>query len=110
MIIILFLLPIQVRDIHGQTCCSGGVPLTGNLGMPSAARSTWQFSPSYDLNYLNTLKQGRQTVQDQSLRRLTQSFLFETAYSISNRLYISGLFTYVLQTRRIEQFLSLIHI
>ena len=28
------MLPIQVRDIHGQTCCSGGVPLTGNPGMP----------------------------------------------------------------------------
>ena len=104
MIIILFLLPIQVQDIHGQTCCSGGVPLTGNLGMPSTAGGTWQFSPSYDLNYMNTLKEGSHKVNDQSRRRLTQSFLFESAYSISNRLYISGLFTYVIQTRRIEQF------
>jgi hypothetical protein len=53
---------------------------------------------------MNTLKQGRQTIRDQSRRRLTQSFLFETGYSISNRLYISGLFTYVLQTRRVDQF------
>ena len=103
-ILILFLLLYQVRDIYGQTCCSGGVPLTGNLGMPSAARGTWQFSPAYDLNYMNTLKQGRETVQDQSRRCLTQSLLFETGYSISDRLYISGLFTYVLQTRRVEQF------
>jgi hypothetical protein len=103
-ILLLFLLPFLVGNIDGQTCCSGGVPLTGNLGMPSAASGTWQFSPSYDLNYMNTLKQGRETVQDKSRRRLTQSFLFETGYSISNRLYISGLFTYVLQTRRVEQF------
>lgn len=102
--LIIFLLPFFVPDIFGQTCCSGGVPLTGNLGMPSAASGTWQFSPSYDLNYMNTLKQGRQTVQDQSRTRLTQSLLFETGYSISDRLYISGLFTYVLQTRRVEQF------
>jgi hypothetical protein len=53
---------------------------------------------------MNTLKQGRQSVQDQSRRRLTQSFLLEAGYSISDRLYISGLFTYVLQTRRVEQF------
>ena len=103
-ILILFLLSYQVLDIHGQTCCSGGVPLTGNLGMPSASGGTWQFSPSYDLNYMNTLKQGRETVQDKSRRRLTQSLLFETGYSISDRLFISGLFTYVLQTRRVEQF------
>jgi len=103
-ILIFFLLPYQVLEIYGQTCCSGGVPLTGNLGMPSAARGTWQFSPSYDLNYMNTLKQGRETVQDKSRRRLTQSFLFEAGYSVSDRLYISGLFTYVLQTRRVEQF------
>ena len=104
LLIIFILLPFQFLDVLGQTCCSGGVPLTGNLGMPSAGVGTWQFSPSWDLNYMNTLKQGRQTVMDQSRRRLTQSFLFETGYSISDRLYISGLFTYVLQTRRVEQF------
>ena len=31
---ILNLIFYQVGDIHAQTCCSGGVPLTGNLGMP----------------------------------------------------------------------------
>lgn len=104
LLVIFILLLFQFPDIRGQTCCSGGVPLTGNLGMPSAGIGTWQFSPSYDLNYMNTLKQGRQRIRDQSRRRLTQSLLFETGYSISDRLYLSGLFTYVLQTRRVEQF------
>ena len=93
-ILILFLFLNQVRVIHGQTCCSG-VLLTGNLGLPSAASGTWPFSPSYGLNYMNTLKQGKQTVEDQSRRRLTQSLLFETGYSISDRLYISGLFLHM---------------
>ncbi len=105
--ILLLLLLGQLRVTQAQTCCSGGVPLTGNLGMPSAASGTWQFSPAYDLNYMNTLKQGSQTIQDQSRRRMTQSLLFETGYSISDRFYISGLFTYVFQTRRIEQFGSI---
>jgi hypothetical protein len=101
-ILIFFLFP--VRDSNGQTCCSGGVPLTGNLGMPSAAGGTWQFSLSYDLNYLHTLKEGRFSVPDFSRRRTTQSILLETGYSISDRIFISVLFTYVLQTRRIEGF------
>ena len=103
-IVLLLLLFFQIGDSSGQTCCSGGVPLTGNLGMPSAARGTWQFSLAYDLNYLHTLKEGRISIPDLSRRRTTQSILLETGYSISDRLFISGLFTYVLQTRRIERF------
>jgi hypothetical protein len=102
--ILLLVLAGQFHPIRGQTCCSGGVPLTGNLGMPSAPSGSWQFSLSYDLNYMNTLKEGNLTIDDKSRRRMTQSILLETGYSVSNRFYISGLFTYVFQSRIIEQF------
>jgi hypothetical protein len=98
------MLPVFCGMASAQTCCSGGVPLTGNLGMSSASAGTWQFAPSHDLNYMHTLKQGRKTLADPSRMRITQSMLLETGYSISDRLSVSGLFTYVFQTRRIEQF------
>jgi hypothetical protein len=70
--------------------------------MPSAAKGNWQFSASYDLNYLNTLKTGNETVPDGSRTRLTQSILFETGFSLSEHFHISGLFTYVFQSRVIN--------
>ncbi len=76
--------------------------MTGNLGMPSSSKGTWQISPSYDLNYLNTLKIGNQIVDDASRQRLTQSILLETGYSITDHLHLSTMFTYVFQSRIIE--------
>jgi hypothetical protein len=77
--------------------------LTGNLGsMPSASVGTWQVSPSYDLNYLNTTKIGKRTVGDATRQRLTQSLLLETGYSISDHFHLSILFTYVFQSRIIS--------
>ncbi|MCK5105500.1 MAG: hypothetical protein KAR17_21900, partial [Cyclobacteriaceae bacterium] len=40
---------------YGQTCCSGGVPISGNLGLPPGNIGTWQFSLAYDINVLKTL-------------------------------------------------------
>ena len=95
---------VRFIEITAQTCCSGGVPLTGNLGMPSAISGTWQISPSYDLNYLNTLKTGSMVEEDASRKRITQSLMLEAAYSISDHISVSTLFTYVFQSRIIDQF------
>jgi len=70
--------------------------------MPSSSRGTWQISPSYDLNYLNTLKFGDQIVDDASRQRLTQSILLETGYSFTDHLHLSTMFTYMFQSRIIE--------
>jgi len=85
-----------------QTCCSGGVPLTGNLGMPASSSGSWQFSLSYDHNRMSNLLEGSTRVDEDSRSRLTRSVLFESAYSISNRIYLSGLLTYVFQQRTID--------
>ena len=100
--ILSLLILIPFLEVPAQTCCSGGVPLTGNLGMPSASGGTWQISPSYDLNYLNTLKSGDQSLDDASRKRITQSLLLETGYSISDHFHVSALFTYIFQTRIID--------
>jgi hypothetical protein len=97
---LLVLLPFI--ELPSQTCCSGGVPLTGNLGMPSSLRGTWQLSPSYDLNYMNTLKSGDQSLNDANRKRVTQSLIFETGYSLTDFFQISALFTYVFQSRETD--------
>ncbi|MCG8306195.1 MAG: hypothetical protein MI975_02310 [Cytophagales bacterium] len=91
-------------SLYGQTCCSGGVPISGNLGMPYGSSGTWQFSLSYDINVLKTLKEGTEVLDDDARERITQSVLFQTGYSISKRFSADLLLSYVKQERTIRQF------
>lgn len=101
---ILALYLISIQQSFSQTCCSGGVPLTNNIGgLPLSSKGTWQFSLSTDLNILRTLKDGSSTLMDNSRERKTLSALFKTSYSFTDRFFIEGLFSWVRQERSIKQ-------
>ena len=87
---------------YSQTCCSGGVPLSGNIGFTGAEAGTLQAELSYDLNYLETLKDGSEVYQGNSRRRITQSLLLKSGYSITRWLAVDALFTYVFQERQVS--------
>ena len=87
-----------------QTCCSGGVPMAGNVGsMLPAENGTIQLSLVFDGNFLRTLKEGNVKIEDRSRLRTTYSGLFNAYYSITDRLSAEGLFSYVRQERDIRQ-------
>ncbi len=102
---ILFLIqPIIMQHALAQTCCSGGVPLANNIGgLPISVKNTWQFSFGADLNVLTTLKEGTSKLDDRSRERKTLSLLFKTSYSITDKFFIDGLFSWVQQERIISQ-------
>jgi hypothetical protein len=83
-----------------QTCCSGGVPLSGNIGFEGADRGSIQMELSYDLNYLATLKIGSDAYADENRQRITQSLLLKGGYSVNHWFAIDALFTYVFQQRK----------
>ncbi len=87
-----------------QTCCSGGIPLSNNLGLASAEKGTVLVGIHYDYNHLNTLNDGTVTLDDNSRLRITHSVLLNAGYSITNRLSVEGLFTWINQRRNITQF------
>jgi len=92
---------LQISQVISQTCCSGGVPLSGNIGFKGADRGTLQMELGYDLNYLATLKNGSDVFTDEIRRRITQSFLLKGGYNITKWMAVDALFTYVQQGRRI---------
>ncbi len=95
------ILALEQFPAYSQTCCSGGVPLSGNIGFEGAAKGTLQMELSYDLNYLATLKTGSEIYEDGTRQRTTHSFLVKTGYSINHWFAIDALFSYVLQERKI---------
>jgi len=90
--------------LYAQTCCSGGVPLSNNLGLPPSNGQTLQFALSYDLNVLKTLKFESERLEDDSRTRRTHSVLFELGYSFSSRFAMDGFISWVRQERVIHQF------
>ncbi len=103
--ILLFLTQFIVQTYGlSQTCCSGGVPLSNNIGgLPASSKGTWQFSLSGDLNTLNTLKEGSEELDDDSRERKTFSALLKSSYSITDRFFVEGLLSWVAQERIITQ-------
>lgn len=99
-LLIAFVLLITV-ETNGQTCCSGGTPLTGNLGIKDIDKNTIFFQLSYDYNFLNDLYSGTTKLNDDSRERVTQTILLQTIYPISDKFSINALFTYVRQERTI---------
>jgi len=89
---------------YAQTCCSGGIPLSNNIGLPTLSKGSFQIGINYDYNNLNTLKFGKEKLDDNSRLRITHSALLNVNYSILNNLSVEGLFTYVNQRRKITQF------
>lgn len=98
----LFLLGCQ--HVLSQTCCSGGVPLSNNLGLPNEGKGSLFLGLTYDYNNLNTLNAGKQKLDDDSRLRITNSILLSLGYSFSDRISIESLFTWVNQSRNITQF------
>ncbi|MDX1666139.1 MAG: transporter [Saprospiraceae bacterium] len=90
--------------VDAQTCCSGGVPVASNLGLPPSQEKNLQISVSYDLNVLNTLKTGTEIIDDNSRDRKTHSVLLELGYGFSDRFSVDMFLSWVRQERTIEQF------
>lgn len=87
-----------------QTCCSGGVPLSNNLGLSNDGKGSLQIGINYDYNNLNTLNAGSKRLDDNSRQRITNSVLANIGYAFSDKFSIETLLTWVNQTRTITQF------
>lgn len=90
--------------LFSQTCCSGGVPLSNNLGLPNEGKGSIHIALNYDYNNLNTLHAGTEKLDDVSRLRITNSILLNLGYAISDRFSLEGLFIWVNQNRTITQF------
>ena len=98
---ILIIFSVLYLKSEGQSCCSGGTPLTGNLGIQGVEPKSWYFQLGYDYNFLNKLYNGSQKLDDNSRERLTQTVLLQAIYSFSEKFSVNGLFSYVNQKRTV---------
>ncbi len=88
-------------SVPAQTCCSGGVPISSNIGLKSKGKKVLQLGLSLDFNVLTTLKSGSQTLDDNLRKRTTQSAMIRAAYELTDNWSIETLFPVIRLTRTI---------
>ncbi|MEM6830776.1 MAG: hypothetical protein AAF551_09695, partial [Bacteroidota bacterium] len=94
------LLALPVSTI--AQCCSGGVPMSNNIGLPPAEAKTLQVNLTYDWNNLKTLKSGDRNLEDENRQRETHSFLLETGYTFSKKISVDLFVPFIRQERTIS--------
>ncbi len=87
-----------------QTCCSGGVPLGGSLGLGAADKKSLQILLTYDYNAINDLVSFSERLDDDTRSRTTQSSIIEVNYGFNHRLSFTGVVPFIRQTRNIKAF------
>lgn len=93
------ILPTAV--LLSQTCCSGGVPVSSNIGFSNSEKKILQLSLNTNFNTLKTLYSGSESLDDDQRKRSTQSYLVRVHYTFTDRFAIEGFFPFVRQTREI---------
>lgn len=88
--------------LFSQGCCSGGVPISSNLGLGAGESGTLQFQFTYDQNTLKDLLFADEILNDDRRTRNTRSLILETSYDIRKGFSISSLFSIVRQERIIQ--------
>jgi hypothetical protein len=101
-IIILFL--FLNKFSYGQACCTAGTPLLGSLEMTSAPMGMLQIGLTTEHNSLTHVLSGNNKLDNPERERISQSALVEVNYGITNRLSVTGLFSYIRQQRTITNF------
>ncbi|WNJ18101.1 hypothetical protein [Pontibacter sp. G13] len=89
-------------SLYGQACCSGGVPVSGGMGLAPADQGVWQLQTTLDHQALGVLMQGGEILDRDGRTRHTQSLLLEVGYQWNQRWGFSMLGTAIRQSRIIH--------
>ncbi|NOU58563.1 transporter [Marinifilum caeruleilacunae] len=84
-----------------QACCTGGAPLSSNLGIKSYTENALIIDLSYDYNKLDQLYAGSNRLDDSNRERITRSALLRISYPLSKKWTITSILPYVWQEQTV---------
>lgn len=95
--------------ISAQTCCSGGVPLGGSLGLGAAEGKSLQVLVTYDYNAINDLVNFSDKLDDNTRSRTTHSSIIELNYGLTHRFSFTAVIPFIRQTRTIQGYNGIVN-
>lgn len=85
---------------YGQTCSCAGAPLIGSQSLGSTAEGNLMLGLTYEYNDISSLYTGSDQLRNQTTTRSTSTALLEANYGITERLSVTGTFTYISKDRK----------
>jgi hypothetical protein len=83
------------NKVFSQACCSGGTPLSAQMGMQFLEKNTVLFSLAYDYNFLNKEFSGSKETGINNRSRISQTLLFRVQWAFSKKWSIAAAIPYV---------------
>jgi len=96
------ILLLSTKNVIAQACCTAGTPLLSSLEMSTSSMGTLSLGLSTKYNSLTDVYTGSNFLEDQERERISQSYLLEISYGLTNKISLSVLFSYMRQTRNIQ--------
>lgn len=83
-----------IINANAQTCCTGAVPVTGNLSLsPQDEKKAW-LEIRYDHNIIDDLIANNQLLQDDNLYRHTRAVIGQLSYSPVKNVFLHAIIPY----------------
>jgi hypothetical protein len=98
---ILIGLILNYSNSFSQACCTGGAPLSSNLGIQSYSENTLVIDFAYDFNKMDRLFAGSNKLNDSNRERTSKSAMLRISYPISNKWAITTVLPYVWQKQTV---------
>lgn len=90
----------------GQTCCTGGAPITGSINSNGVAKGQFTLNMAYDYNWNADLFEGTSQLNSNTVVRKTRTVLTQINYGLSNELSFSLLVPAVWMNEEVESILG----
>ena len=99
---LLFAIPFLLSSFtnsYSQTCSCAGAPLLGAQSSGASGQGNLLIGFTHEFNQITNLYTGSQRITNDSAERNTQSSLLEINYGLTDRLSLTGTFSYVRKER-----------
>ena len=98
------LLSIAFVDVvWAQTCCTGGVPITGAIRLNQPEKNSFGLAINYDNNRIEDFFQEDEKLDDDYIKRRTTTVSLQADYGITNKLSLLLLVPYAWMSESVTQ-------
>ena len=95
----LLIIIVPADFLQAQTCSCAGAPLLSSQSTGASSAGNLLFGITYEYHDISDVYNGTTRLQEETVTRNTQSTLLEVSYGVTDRLSVSGTFSFVNKER-----------
>ncbi|MCP9290259.1 hypothetical protein [Gracilimonas sediminicola] len=97
--LVILLMSVYNPVLQAQTCSCAGAPLISSQNFATVPGGGFMGGLTWEYNNISSLYSGANELNNRTQERITNTALLELSYGISDRLSVTGTFTYIEKSR-----------